>query len=745
MSRQEEEETPLKRRRMLSLRGRIPERSKKEKVSWKKRQWWKDRLKEFFGIEDDEEDRKVWQARRRLHMKQRWLIATRPDDDDDDDDDVDGGGDGGIPMEKQRLTTEKTGRKRVIGKAPEHRIRPPMPSVFSMVVSGIRTLVKPKPAPVGHPAPPVHEEARSFVPDEDSDEASDISDDGRSYFGADDRADHTDGGRIEPAKAIATSVELTGSRPPEDVIDGSSWTPARENRRTRGLRRDDLLRKASNDNRRRAGIGIVGRWFNRTYKDYYDLPEKVIQKIKDPEIYRPYFTWWLMTVQVIVLIVSMAVYGVAPIGFEFKTKQAQIMTTSLAIESRGYAVEQNFWIGPSYENLILLGAKFAPCMRRDRRVFDAIDRERRAEIEDFGCCVRLDRAGCVYVSSNECSKSLFTEFIKYNVTYPGRGKNENVTRTSGPLCKEAPRVCSNPQSSGVSPPWKNDVSKWATCRNFFSLEEPQLECQEVTGRPCCVGIQGECIMATKDECDFYDGFFHEDERLCADVDCMEDICGLTDFLHPNEPDQIYRIWISLFLHVGVIHCIISLVVEFIIGRDIEKLAGWYRMMIIFVFSGVGGNIVSAFFTPYQAEVGPSGAIFGLFAALIMDVIQQWNIIVNPVAQLLKLALILIILFVLGLLPYVDNYAHVGGFIFGLLLSASFLPSIGTKKRTKIIMIAVCLPVCIALLVLFFLLFYLVDLNCDGCKYFTCIPVTDTFCLDLDHNLRQRFFDERAAV
>ena len=99
-------------------------------------------MKEFFGIEDDEEDRKVWQARRRLHMKQRWLIATRPDDDDDDDDDVDGGGDGGIPMEKQRLTTEKTGRKRVIGKAPEHRIRPPMPSVFSMVVSGIRTLVK---------------------------------------------------------------------------------------------------------------------------------------------------------------------------------------------------------------------------------------------------------------------------------------------------------------------------------------------------------------------------------------------------------------------------------------------------------------------------------------------------------------------------------------------------------------------------------------------------------------------------
>eukprot|EP00118_Oscarella_pearsei_P007432 m.36463 g.36463 ORF g.36463 m.36463 type:complete len:177 (+) comp32253_c0_seq4:1389-1919(+) len=153
--------------------------------------------------------------------------------------------------------------------------------------------------------------------------------------------------------------------------------------------------------------------------------------------YRPYFTWWLMTVQLIVMIVSMAVYGIAPIGLEFKTVQAQVMTTSLAIESRGYKVEQNFWIGPSYEDLIHLGAKFAPCMRRDKRVFAQIEKERQAELYEYGCCVRLDRIGCVMTSAEECAKSLFTQFVKYNVTY-FKYDDDNNKKISGPLCKSDP-------------------------------------------------------------------------------------------------------------------------------------------------------------------------------------------------------------------------------------------------------------------------------------------------------------------
>ena len=34
------------------------------------------------------------------------------------------------------------------------------------------------------------------------------------------------------------------------------------------------------------------------------------------------------------------------------------------------------------------------------------------------------------------------------------------------------------------------------------------------------------------------------------VSCLHDICGLMNFLYPEKPDQIYRLWLSLFLHAG---------------------------------------------------------------------------------------------------------------------------------------------------------------------------------------------------
>lgn len=37
-------------------------------------------------------------------------------------------------------------------------------------------------------------------------------------------------------------------------------------------------------------------------------------------------------------------------------------------------------------------------------------------------------------------------------------------------------------------------------------------------------------------------------------------------------------------------------------RDLEKLAGWHRISIIFILSGITGNLASAIFLPYRAEV-----------------------------------------------------------------------------------------------------------------------------------------------
>ena len=52
----------------------------------------------------------------------------------------------------------------------------------------------------------------------------------------------------------------------------------------------------------------------------------------------------------------------------------------------------------------------------------------------------------------------------------------------------------------------------------------------------------------------------------------------------------------------LIHLACTLVFHITIMRDMEKMAGWLRLSIIYIFSGIGGYLYSAILLPYQAEV-----------------------------------------------------------------------------------------------------------------------------------------------
>lgn len=73
---------------------------------------------------------------------------------------------------------------------------------------------------------------------------------------------------------------------------------------------------------------------------------------------------------------------------------------------------------------------------------------------------------------------------------------------------------------------------------------------EVIGHPCCIGIHGMCRITTKEYCDFVHGYFHEEASLCSQVECLHDVCGMIPFLHPEWPDQFYRLFTTIFLHAG---------------------------------------------------------------------------------------------------------------------------------------------------------------------------------------------------
>lgn len=55
-----------------------------------------------------------------------------------------------------------------------------------------------------------------------------------------------------------------------------------------------------------------------------------------------------------------------------------------------------------------LGAKFTPCMRKDKNIFESIFKDRERE-RDTACCVRNDQSGCVQTSRDKCSVCIYVQ------------------------------------------------------------------------------------------------------------------------------------------------------------------------------------------------------------------------------------------------------------------------------------------------------------------------------------------------
>lgn len=74
------------------------------------------------------------------------------------------------------------------------------------------------------------------------------------------------------------------------------------------------------------------------------------------------------------------------------------------------------------------------------------------------------------------------------------------------------------------------------------------------------------------------------------------------FISPEVPDQFYRLFTSLCLHAGVIHLAVTVAFHHIFLSDLERLIGPIRTAIVYIGSGIAGNLTSAIFEPYKPEV-----------------------------------------------------------------------------------------------------------------------------------------------
>lgn len=148
-----------------------------------------------------------------------------------------------------------------------------------------------------------------------------------------------------------------------------------------------------------------------------------------------------------------------------------------------------------------------------------------------------------------------------------------------------------------------------------------------------------------------------------------------------KPDQWYRFIIPMFLHAGLIHIAFNMLLQMTLGREMEIAIGSVRFLLVYVASGIFGFVLGGNFAAEGiASTGASGALFGVLALVLLDLLYSWKERKSPLKDLAFIGLDVVISFVLGLLPGLDNYSHIGGFLMGLVLGICILHSPNVLRK-----------------------------------------------------------------
>jgi membrane associated rhomboid family serine protease/Tfp pilus assembly protein PilF len=136
--------------------------------------------------------------------------------------------------------------------------------------------------------------------------------------------------------------------------------------------------------------------------------------------------------------------------------------------------------------------------------------------------------------------------------------------------------------------------------------------------------------------------------------------------------QWWRLLTSMFLHIGIVHIALNLWCLWNLGKLAESLYGRSTYAAIYLICGLAGSLASIAWHPATPSAGASGAIFGIAGAMIASLklgefSAPGTVVRGMLGSIVKFAAYNLILGVM--LGFIDNAAHIGGLVAGLILGA----------------------------------------------------------------------------
>jgi membrane associated rhomboid family serine protease len=146
-------------------------------------------------------------------------------------------------------------------------------------------------------------------------------------------------------------------------------------------------------------------------------------------------------------------------------------------------------------------------------------------------------------------------------------------------------------------------------------------------------------------------------------------------------NQWWRAFSSMFVHIGLLHLVVNMYSLWRVGGFVERMLGGPLYALVYLLAGLGGSFGSVLWNPNNVSAGASGAIVGMFGFVMGYAIQARHLLPPEAAKNLWdgiLATLAINVFLAFSVPYLDNAAHAGGLLTGIL--AGFVGTASAIER-----------------------------------------------------------------
>jgi rhomboid protease GluP len=143
----------------------------------------------------------------------------------------------------------------------------------------------------------------------------------------------------------------------------------------------------------------------------------------------------------------------------------------------------------------------------------------------------------------------------------------------------------------------------------------------------------------------------------------------------------WRLLTNVFLHIGIIHLLFNMYALLYIGLLLEPHLGRLRFAAAYLLTGIAASTASLYWHDMTVSAGASGAIFGMYGVFLA--MLTTNFIEKSARKALLTSIAVFVGYNLmnGLKGGIDNAAHIGGLVSGLVIGYVYYPGLKNPERT----------------------------------------------------------------